>query len=142
MTTKRRVVILFKQIWTVLLFYVAESITTSFFMALVEYLTKPSVNADRIFGYMIGFFGMRILLLQALVEVIMVFIVIHYGGWEKFWLIMFGVFASAIIWGVIIGIVAGNDFSYLKAVLLSSVPLFLGTLVSWWVCYKWIGLKV
>lgn len=125
MTAKRRVVILLKKIWTVLLFYDAESITTSFFLSLLSFFTKPKANIEQLIGYTIGLFGMRILLLQALVELILVFIIIHYGGWEKFWLIMLGVFASAIIWGGIIGIGSRNDFGLLKVAFAGyGIPLF------------------
>ena len=114
-----------KKIWTVLLFYDAESITTSFFLSLLSFFTKPKANIEQLIGYTIGLFGMRILLLQALVELILVFIIIHYGGWEKFWLIMLGVFASAIIWGGIIGIGSRNDFGLLKVAFAGyGIPLF------------------
>jgi hypothetical protein len=88
------------------------------------------------------FFGMRIVLFQALIEIIIIFIIIRYGGWEKFWLILLCVFVSAIIWGLLLGDGFGADYRLLKAAFTGyGLPLFLGTLVSWWFCYKWLGLK-
>ncbi len=133
---------MFKQIWLVLLFYAAESLVTSFFLSLYSYFSKPNSSIDELFRYTLVFFGMRIIYLQAIVELIVIFIIIRYGGWEKLWLIMFGVFVSATIWGGVIGLGSRNDFGLLKAAFTGyGLPLFLGTLVSWWFCYKWLRLK-
>ena len=125
-----------------LLFYAVESLTTAIFLSLLSFFTKPNANIEQLFGYTVVFFVMRIAFLQALIEMIIIYYITHYGGWEKFWLIMLGVFASAAIWGGLIGLGSRNDFGLLKVAFVGyGIPLFLGTLFSWWVCYKWIGLK-
>ena len=133
---------MFKQLWLVLLFYTAESLVTTFLLSLYSFFSKSNSTIDQLFRYTIGFFAMRIVLLQAVVEIIILFIIIRYGGWEKLWLVMLGVFASALIWGGVIGLGSRNDFGLLKAAFTGyGVPLILGTLFSWWFCYKWLGLK-
>jgi hypothetical protein len=134
-----------KQIIIALIFYLVESLTTVFLLSLSGYLSKPTgqyADIDVLFRNTLVVFIMRIILMQAILEILIIFMIVRYGGWEKFILILVGVFLSAIIWGVVMGVGSGNDFSLLKAAFAGyGLPLFLGTLFSWWFCYKWIGLK-
>lgn len=135
-----------KQIAITLIFYLVESLTTVFLLSLSGYLSKPTgqyADIDVLFRNTLVVFIMRIVLMQAILEVLIIFSIIRFGGWEKFWLILLGVVVSAIIWGLLWGDGFGADHRLLKAAFAGyGIPLFLGTLFSWWFCCKWLGLKV
>lgn len=125
-----------------LLFFAVECVTTAFLLTTYSLFTKPMEGVVQFIGYIIVVFFMRVFLLQALIEVIIIYYATQFGGWSRFWLIVLGVFASAAIWGIFSGLASRNDFGMLKAAFAGyGIPLFLGTLFSWWFCYKWIGLK-
>ncbi len=135
-----------KKIIIALIFYLVESLTAVFLLSLFGYISKPTgqhADIDVLFRNTLVFFIMRIILIQAILEILIISMIVRYDGWKKFILILVRVFLPAIIWGVVMGVGSGNDFSLLKAAFAGyGIPLFLGTLFSWWVCYKWIGLKV
>lgn len=135
-----------KQFWITVVFYIVESLATSILMAAVELYTRVSLNSEKTFSFLVRdiffAFAARIFLLQVIVELIIIFVIIRFDGWDKIWLILPGVFISVIIWGGLQGVAVGLDFGMLKFAILKNWHfLFLGTLFSWWICYKWIGLK-
>lgn len=134
-----------KQVWLAIVFTAAESLITATFISLFKYLSRPTgqyAEVDVLFRNIIGLVAMRIYLLQVVVEILVVFLIIRFDGWEKYWWILLGVFGASIIWGGVWGVVTGFDFSWIKlAVITNGISLFLGTLFAWWICYKWIGLK-
>ena len=135
-----------KQIWLAALFTVIESLVTVTFISVFKYLSRPTgqyAEIDVLFRNIIGLFVMRIYLLQIFVEILVIFFIIYFGGWERLWLVLLGVFGASVIWGGLWGLALGADFSYIKlAVITHGISLLLGTFVAWYLFYKWLGLRV
>lgn len=135
-----------KQIWLAALFTVIESLITVTFISVFKYLSRPTgqyAEIDVLFRNIIGLFVMRIYLLQIFVEILVIFFIIHFGGWERLWLVLLGVFGASVIWGGLWGLALGFDFSYIKlSVITHGISLLLGTFVAWYFFYKWLGLRV
>jgi hypothetical protein len=134
-----------KQLWLSILFTVIESLVTATFISTFKYLSRPTgqfAEIDVLFRNIFGLFAMRIYLMQVIVEVLVIFFILRFGGWEKYWLVLIGVFGASVIWGGLWGLAYEYDFTYIMlAVVTHGFSLFLGALTSWWICYKWFGLK-
>jgi hypothetical protein len=135
-----------KQFWIAVIFYITESLATSILMGAVECYMRASTGSAKAFVFLVRdvffAFAARIFLLQFIIELIIIFLIIRFNGWDKIWIVLPGVFISVIVWGGLQGIAVGFDFGMLKFAIQKNWQfLFLGTLFSWWFCYKWIGLK-
>lgn len=141
--------IIMKNLWLALIFFLVESLATSFFMSAFQFYIRISKNFDKVFLFFardIFFaFTARIYFLQIISELLIIFIIIRFDGWDKIGLIILGVFMSVVIWSCLLCVFFSFDFGIgmlQLAILKNGLPLFLGTLFAWWFCYKWLGLRV
>lgn len=137
-------------------FYVIESIVTSFLLSYYNWYSKPTINFsylgndsgfERVASITLGVFLFRIFSSQILFELAMINFVIRIGQWRNFFIIFLAVVGSVLLWYSTLSLLfTGNlveAIQFLKAAFTGyGIPLFLGTLFSWWLCYKKMGLKV
>jgi hypothetical protein len=86
----------------------------------------------------------RIFSLQILLQVVLVYLSIrYYNGWPRLWPVLLAVLASMLLWSLIpSGIhLTFKPEPFRIAFMFGGIPILIGSISSWLILYKWLGLK-
>jgi hypothetical protein len=86
----------------------------------------------------------RVFSWQALMQVVLVYLSIkYYNGWPKLWPVLLAVLASMLLWSLIaFGIKpTSRPNPFAIAFTFGGIPILIGSISSWLILYKWLGMK-
>ena len=109
-------------------------------------IKRMSIPLDNILmyfgsGLFTSFF--RIIVFQAAIQFFLVFLAISFGGWQKLWPVLLAVIVSMILWSLIAWGLAPNKNpnSFSIAFGMGGPSILIGSISTWLILYKWLGLK-
>jgi hypothetical protein len=96
-----------------------------------------------ILGVMVFTSAIRFFAWQVLLQAIIVYLSIrYYNGWPKLWPVLLAVLASMLLWSLISsGIhLTFKPEPFRIAFMFGGIPILIGSILSWLILYKWLGL--